>query len=656
MIVIVHRKIEDIEFPRFLWQKVKGETETKPNLAFDTETINGKIFLIADSTGLCVNDREFNDLSGLLQLLNSKRYRETTNWFYNLEYDTNALLKFLNREDRKHIAEFNFVDYEGYRIEIIPRKELKISKIKGDKVFHTVTYFDLAQFYFFKKLAYLALSTKYRKVYVADISQISSYKYYNDKTYHKLINDRCVIDCKITVAKADDLTNTIYNIILTKNFKSNASIGRKYVLYNLTKSLKVPSIAIMDKALKTYHAGFIETCKLGLVKGVHNLDIKSAYPYQIAQLEETDGVYVHNKEYEPDAAYSYYFIKVDYDNAFLSPIWFMKGAENYHINGNVETWVSKSEMEYFINCGIDVKILEAYHLKKTEYSEQPFYNIIHDLYKARLEAADSEDEYKRSLEKVIKIILNSIYGVTLNVIHKKEIADYETDIYRVIDGKIVFYESKYLATNMYNPLFGTDITARTRVKIFNDFKNSFDSIIAISTDGVYQTKKNKKIKIGTELGSYGYNKLPSVLFMGSGRYFIYDKDDSINDGDSRFRGLPLKPSKIEDLMVTNKNKDFITTKREKPIKLKESLKNTNYYNLTFSSFPIQNVSVVDEFNVFNTVKQDISFKNQRRFWYDEINNISDLWDNLYESRPFNVDEVPGRSKRLTFMDGVIFDK
>ncbi len=60
--------------------------------------------------------------------------------------------------------------------------------------------------------------------------------------------------------------------------------------------------------------------------------------------------------------------------------------------------------------------------------------------------------------------------------------------------------------------------------------------------------------------------------------------------------------------------------------------------------------------MFNTVKQDISFKNQRRFWYDEINNISDLWDNVYESRPFTNLEVPGRSKRLTFSDGVIFDK
>jgi hypothetical protein len=468
-------------------------------------------------------------------------------------------------------------------------------------------------------------------VYVEDISQISSYKYYHNEDYYKLINDRCIIDCKITVAKADDLTNAIYNIVSTNNFKSNASIGRKYVLNNLTRSLKLPSVTMIDKALKTYHAGYIETCKIGLIKNIHNLDIKSAYPFQIAQLYETDGQYIHNKEYEPDTAYSYYKVKVTYDNDYLSPIWFMKGSENYHINGDVETWLSKSEMEYFFINGIDIKIIDAYHIKKTEYTEQPFYNIIHDLYEARLNAKNNDDEYVRNLETVLKIILNSIYGVTLNTVHKKEIADYETDLYQIIDGKIIFYESKYLATNMYNPLFGTDITANTRVKLFIDFKHSFKSIVAVSTDGIYQTKKNNRIKVGKELGAYGYNKLPSVLFMGSGRYFIYDKNNVINDKDSRFRGLPLRPAKIEELMITNKKGNSIEIKRDKPIKLKESLRNSKYYNLTFSSFPLQSVNINDQFNVFNTVKQDISFKNQRRFWYDHIDNISDLWDNVYDS-------------------------
>jgi hypothetical protein len=91
---MVHRNVDDIELPRFLWQKTDGDTDIKPNLAFDTETIDGKVFLIADSNGVFFNDEDFNDLYGLLQILNNKKYRLSTNWFYNLEYDTNALLKF----------------------------------------------------------------------------------------------------------------------------------------------------------------------------------------------------------------------------------------------------------------------------------------------------------------------------------------------------------------------------------------------------------------------------------------------------------------------------------------------------------------------------------------------------------------------------------
>ena len=127
---MVHRTIQDIEMPKFLWQKPKPIKNTKPNMAFDTETVDGRAFLISDSNGWYKNDHEFKDLNGLLEYLTHKSYRQTVNWFYNLEYDTNAIIHRLSFNDRVHIAEMNWVDYEDYRIEMIPKKLLKIGQVK----------------------------------------------------------------------------------------------------------------------------------------------------------------------------------------------------------------------------------------------------------------------------------------------------------------------------------------------------------------------------------------------------------------------------------------------------------------------------------------------------------------------------------------------
>lgn len=636
---MVHRIINDIEMPRFLWKQMSKVKRINPNLAFDTETVNGRCFLIADSNGRTFNDKEFIDLKGLLQFLNTQSYRNTNNWFYNLEYDTNAIIHFLSFEDRQFIAEYNYIDYEGYRIEIIPHKELKISVIKNEKLLHTTAFYDLAQFYNFKKLETLAKTTQYDKVYVADISAINKDKYYSDETYHILINDRCVIDCKIAYVKANELTANINKLVGVNQYKSKASIARRYVLENLTKNLQMPSIKLLDCALQAYHAGHIETCQIGLFTNIHNYDIKSAYPAVIANLYETSGAYKHNREYEPDSAYSFYLISIDYQNEYLSPMWFLKANANYHATGTFNSWVAQSELEYLIETGQDFRIIKAYHILKDSYTEKPFYNLINDLYKARLEAKNDNNTEKRELEQVYKIILNSIYGVTLNTINKKVLADYETDLYEIREGKLIFFETQYKATNMYNPVYGCDITARTRSKIFTDFGKQAKEIVAINTDGVYMTKKSH-VKLSDRLGDYGYKNMQKIMFLGSGRYFLFNNNsNTVDDGESRFRGTPLRTSDIYNLMGQHKSDNKLTLSREKPIKLKESIKNSTHYKIIFGTFPLQQCNVTDNFNVFKKVTQDIKFINHRRFWYDEMHTISDLWENQYTSRPFDVGEI-----------------
>jgi hypothetical protein len=357
---------------------------------------------------------------------------------------------------------------------------------------------------------------------------------------------------------------------------------------------------------------------LGTFENIYNYDINSAYPTEIANLYETSGNFKNNKDYDLDTAYSFYHIEIDYDHDTLSPLWYLKGQANYHVTGQFDTWVSNPELEYLINMGYDYKIITAYHITKNKYTEQPFKDIINDLYKERIKAKDNKDE----IEKVYKVILNSIYGVTLNTINKKELCEYETDLYKIIDNKIVFYQSTYKATNMYNPVYGATITAGTRTKLFTDFHKDLDNVVAVNTDGMYM--KNKVgVSLTKKLGDYSFKHISKLMLMGSGRYFIFE-NGVIDDSVSRFRSVPKNPTEIYNIMQANKNAESITLEREKPIKLKESV---TQYNLH------------DKFNQFQKVVKQIYFKTERRHWFNPVERVSDLWDTEIDSRPFTVGEI-----------------
>ena len=101
---MVYKDISNIEIPYFVWKRVKPINNVNSNVAFDTETVKGRCFLISDSEG---DFRNIDDLYALLCYLNQKKYRTTVNWFYNLEYDINAILKYLDFRKRQQIAFFN---------------------------------------------------------------------------------------------------------------------------------------------------------------------------------------------------------------------------------------------------------------------------------------------------------------------------------------------------------------------------------------------------------------------------------------------------------------------------------------------------------------------------------------------------------------------
>ncbi|MGI0040164.1 MAG: DNA polymerase, partial [Nitrososphaera sp.] len=68
-------------------------SELRPIHALDTETYNGDIFLIADSDGRYL-DKDIT-ADSMLEFLFAKKYQNSWNFFYNLGYDAESILKLL---------------------------------------------------------------------------------------------------------------------------------------------------------------------------------------------------------------------------------------------------------------------------------------------------------------------------------------------------------------------------------------------------------------------------------------------------------------------------------------------------------------------------------------------------------------------------------
>src|SRR6266481_1694206 len=72
-----------------------ARSDLRPIYALDTETYEGNVFLIADSDAKYLDDITSESI---LQFLFHKKYHHSWNFFFNLGYDAEVILKLLGNE------------------------------------------------------------------------------------------------------------------------------------------------------------------------------------------------------------------------------------------------------------------------------------------------------------------------------------------------------------------------------------------------------------------------------------------------------------------------------------------------------------------------------------------------------------------------------
>lgn len=465
------RDINLIEYQNNVKPKRKN-FKVKDNVGFDTETVNGKAFIISFyKNGGCKGVMRLNDNNDIFSFILNKSFMQSNNFFYNLTYDSQALFKHFDYNSLKDLANINLCRIkwkdDTILIKFIPDKLLKISYKNI-----SVKFYDIAQFY--NKISLANASNKFlteNKIVFNDIDKLDTKMYDNDIEYQEKVDAYCQQDAKLTKLLSDKICSMAKTFIIPKYFYSQASFSQQYFLENLDYMMKIPPKDVLNYALRCYQGGRFETFKRGYFNNAYIYDIKSAYPCHNINIPDVGkGKWMFNDRYMKDSIISIFRCRF---NIGMMPI--MPTKMQMHNNlllypyGKFDdAYLSKDEYELIsLYTTIDVK--GAWHY----YDDCPVYpyrwlNKMFTL-KEMFKHENSE------LTMMPKTMMNGFYGKTiqvnpvLNVYDKKLVSMYDSMISDVVIMKnkdnhdmLHYIYRMHKAGMLFNPVVANEITARRK--------------------------------------------------------------------------------------------------------------------------------------------------------------------------------------------------
>lgn len=263
----------------------------------------------------------------VIKFLFSKRYQGSWNFFYNVTFDAEVILKIfgdlLYDYKKTRILKFHYGDYI---IDYIPAKKIAIRK--GH---HSAVFFDIAQYYHQSlENAYQNNIGQLPEWYTKAKKQRSHYtrKFY--KKYPKKVRTYCIQDCIFTKELSEHWIKNFHEAFsfYPQRFISSGYLAEKVLINN---DINIPlfkniSYAVNDLAWKSYYGGRFEILKRGFIGTAHLYDINSAYPYAFANIPDiTKGKWKKLKRVADDALLGFFKIQCDIpDCKYVPPFPFRK--------------------------------------------------------------------------------------------------------------------------------------------------------------------------------------------------------------------------------------------------------------------------------------------------------------------------------------------
>ena len=612
----MHREYNKIQFRKQYRNIKNSDFDNKNIIGFDSETDkNGNIYLISDSKENYKFDLKM-DIDQLLNFLTKHKYRKTLNLFYNIDFDFMAIIKKLPKKNIKELAKLEITEYKKYIIKWIPKKKFSIRI--GKTYYH---YFDLYQFYVMK------LDNASKKYLNKSKNEIEISKL----THKDILNNKeniikyCFHDCILVKELAELLQDEFSKL----NIDFNNPMSIAFISSNYARQIcDIPKCSQLDMTkwfYDCYYGGRFEIMKKGSFDKAYFYDIVSAYPYQIRNLLDLRFGYWHDfilNEIQEKDLKNYDIgvleIELEFNKNYIYPLPIRAntGLITFpFINGKRKILLCEFLFMKKHNLLKKYKILNGY-LFSAIRKIYPFRNFVDTLYNKKKNQSKEDIRYM-----IYKIMLNSLYGKFIQLTEIKEkcnCKNYDC-IYEPFDYGNETYHKKIISGQLFNPIYASLITAKTRLQIIEPIikEKEYKNLIGFHTDSIITLKEIKDKYLGNELGQLNYECFGQLTIIGTGIYslnFVNGKKDFF----TKLRGFKRKANILLYDLLINLENDLIPFERERSCKLK-------------SCVVSDSIEDICRFLIFY---KEININcDKKRHWKRQFNNGNDVIGNSIDSNP-----------------------
>jgi len=545
---------------------------------FDTETnYKGDIIILRDDQGRVCEDVS---LKGVLSYLSYKEYRNTINWFYNITFDVESILKMLPADELKEIMNDNKTEYRGFKLFYLPHKYLSIT----DQSKHKISFWDIAQFY------HMSLDNASKK-YLNDEKGVSDIKSLMERLGSEgvleIVSEYCVHDCVLTRRLAEKMHKGVRDcgIPFSKPY-SVASLSETAFLEkcDIPQYLEAP-LGVNKYFYWSYYGGWFELMKRGFYNDkIYEYDINSAYPYAMLNLPDIrDLKWERVKSAHKDSVIGVYLIEFSpHRHNYISPLQIRTENVSVHPQAFATRYVTHLELDMLRDVG-KVKIISAFegYSDKIRY---PFREYVQKLYRDKSKYKNKDE----MMYEAVKKVLNGFYGKNI----------------QRSGGKV---------GNCFNPIYAALITASCRNQIWNAVKDHQKEVIGIQTDSCMMISPID-LEVSDELGGWELKEYNEGIFLLSGIYEMSGEKKK-----TKIRGYDTK-MELKDLLLKYPNSDRIEIGKEKPLHLSQAVGWKRYEASQTNMF-------IDDIKTISCNHDD------KRVWTDECENWGEFCNEYFDSTP-----------------------
>lgn len=586
------------------------QKQISKHIGYDTETLHGYCRLICDSKGNYLYFGESPNMTNeeivqkIFSFLVRNSGKDGLHWFYNINYDFRAIVKYLPPENLIQLYNTSETLFNDFTISYLPAKFFRISKNRKSNTFYDISHFFAGGL---GKNAekYLHMS----KLHDTDSSILGESPSYWKENKFQII-EYCIQDCVLTEKLANLFYFNLWNEIQFNPKKpySAGSIAQEYFINNsrFIPVLKDIPTDVLRLHQNSYRGGRIEILKRGFFKKLESFDLKSAYPsIMIDLLDYTKGKWIKTTDYDENL-HGIYEIKYNWFNHNIGL--FPHNVDGLTIYPNVigesqTAYCNEKELAFLDSHSneCDYKIVDGWQFIPY-YEVYPYRECLLRLFEQK-EIAEKENNENKRL--IYKLFINSIYGKTAEAIYNKNTGFFETG-------------------RLYNPIYCNRITALTRLKLIQACMDIADNVVGFSTDSILTQKPISKKFISNSLGNFTheYTAYDSVVLMSGVRYIQKLNDKNKLEMSQKMRGFSNKLN-LKELLENNMDKAVIPTYINKPLTLFQGLA---YNDLS-----------TDDINVFTDTLKKLDINGDlRRLWKEDFLNAADCLSRCIESVPIPI--------------------